>query len=445
MWTRRELIVESLVVGVLGCTPRQPETPLAHLHGKTWVSGSYTHYAEAYLKVERRARAGSFDAYRLLAQKGIVALDALQKREVPFFVRVADDDSRFQIVRSVPERLTFTADMSDADRERITRAWKLARDHIHTDYEEIRRLDFALGALLSQLVRVRRAIDEGRLEQYRLVRQLDTLDSGGALPFALPYQVGRHDYHSVLLLVLARIESDRERLRRTEAAIVAVGLTARATDAGSASLSSNVRKVLLGVLRDSSDGPDVDAAYPERDQERLPQLDRGRALQRELSASSEYRRWLGARLEAEDGLGRLLSVLDAMTGLPTSGVYRQVMRIWRGSGDYLDYLKLAVAVVPGSSGLRTTLDDAVTRTESTRAAIRKAGGVARVVERVGSGEGRSGYGGALLNFGTAHARKQLDHQLAFFEDEAEAERVAAELAETPLVKDALPVPRAPAQ
>ena len=162
----------------------------------------------------------------------------------------------------MPERLTFTADMSAADRERATRGWKLARDHVHTDYEEIRRLDFALGSLLSQLVRVRRAIDEGREEQYRLVRQLDTLDSGGALPFALPYQVGRQDYHSVLLLVLARIESDRERLGRTEVAIVAVGLTARATDAGSASLSSNVRKVLLGVVRDSNDDSGIGAAYP---------------------------------------------------------------------------------------------------------------------------------------------------------------------------------------
>ena len=439
MWTRRELLIESLVVGVLGCTPRQPETPLAHLHGKAWVSGSYTHYAEAYLKVERSARAGSFDAYRVLAQKGIVALDALQQREVPFFVRVADDNSRFRVERIVPERLTFTADMSAADRERATRGWKLARDHVHTDYDEIRRLDFALGSLLSQLVRVRRAIDEGREEQYRLVRQLDTLDSGGALPFALPYQVGRQDYHSVLLLVLARIESDRERLGRTEVAIVAVGLTARATDAGSASLSSNVRKVLLGVVRDSNDDSGVGAAYPERDRDRLPELERGRALQRKLAASSDYRSWLGARLEAEDGLGRLLTVLDAMTGLPTSNIYRQVMRIWRGSGDYLDYLKLAVAIVPGSSGVRTTLDDAVTRTESTRTAIHRAGGVARVAERLGSGEGRSGYGGALLNVGTSHARKKLDHQLAFFDDEKEAEAVAAELAETVLVKDALPL------
>ena len=79
------------------------------------------------------------------------------------------------------------------------------------------------------------------------------------------------------------------------------------------------------------------------------------------------------------------------------------------------------------------------RTETTRAAIRRAGGVALVAERLGSGEGRSGYGGALLNVGTAHARKKLDHQLAFFDDEKEAEAVAAELAETVLVKDALPL------
>ncbi|MCC6898414.1 MAG: hypothetical protein IT377_05535 [Polyangiaceae bacterium] len=436
MLSRRELIVHGVGLGLFGCARREPETPLAHLHGKAWVSGAYTHYAEAYLNVERRARAGSFDAYRLLAQRGVVALDALQQREVPFYVQVAADDSSFRVQRTVPERLTFTAEMSAADRDRATRAWKLAREHIHTDYEEIRRLDFALGSLLTQVVRVRRAIDEGRVEQFRLVRQLGTLNGGGTLPFELPYQVGRQDYHAVLLLVLARVEADRQRLARVEAAIVAVGLTARATDAGSASLAANVRKVLLGVARQAEADASVDAVYPERAAERAIELERGRALERTISASPEYQSWLAARQEEEDALGKLLLVLDSVTGLPTSSVYRQVMRIWRGSGDYLEYLRLAAAIVPGGSGLRATLDDAVGRTETYRAYVRKAGGAARVAEQLGRADG---VGGALLNLGTEHARRKLDQQLAFFEDRQEADRVASELAETSFVKDRLPV------
>ncbi len=440
MPTRRDFLLATAVVTTFGCVRRAPETPLAHLHGRAWVTGAYSHYAEAYLNVERGARARSFDAYKLLAQKGITALDALQRREVPFYVRVADDASGFRVERQLPERLTFSAEMTPAERERATRAWKLAREHIHTDYEEIQRLDFALGALLAQVSRVRHAVDEGRAEQFRLVRQLGTLDSGGSLPFELPYQVSRDDYHSVLLLLLARIEADRERLRHTEAAIVAVGLCARATDARCASLSSNVKKVLLGVVRDAADEP-PGAAYPERDDERAPLLQRARQLSHGIAQSAEYRAWLAARLEEEDALGKLLMVLDSMTGLPTSNVYRQVMRIWRGGGDYLDYLKLAVSILPSGSGVGSTLRDASERTESYRREVQKLGGAAELAKRLAS-DGGSGYGGALLNVATEHSRRKLDRQLAFFADAEEEQRVAAELAETALAKDPLPaVPR----
>lgn len=438
---RRQFLVGSALVSAFGCARPQPEAPLAHLHGKAWVSGAYSHYAEAYLNLERRARTQSVDAYRLLAQKGVTALDALQAREVPFFVRVADDAESFRIERVVPERLTFTAEMTAADRERATRAWKLAREHVHTDYEEIARLDFALTSLLSQVSRVRGAIDEGRVEQYRLVRQLDALERGGALPFELPYQVGRQDYQEVLTLLLARIEEDRERLRHTEAAIVAVGLAARATDAGSASLAANVKKVLLAVTRAAADEPG--AAYPERADERAPLLERGRRLHRSLGASPEYQAWLSARLEEEDTLGKLLTVLDSMTGLPTSSVYKQVLRIWRGDGDYFEYLKLALAVVPAGSAMGATLGDAVARTESYRAEVQKLGGAAEAVKRVAGTDGRSSYGGALLNVATEHARRKLDRQLAFIADAEEERRIASELAETALGRGPLPaVPRA---
>ena len=79
---------------------------------KEWVHGTYAHYAKAYVDVEDQAQTSSFDAYKLLAQKGIAALDALQSREVPFFIRVAPDGASFRVERDVPERLTFSADMS---------------------------------------------------------------------------------------------------------------------------------------------------------------------------------------------------------------------------------------------------------------------------------------------------------------------------------------------
>lgn len=433
MPTRREMLIAGALFAALGCERRTPETPLAHLHGKAWVSGAYSHYAEAYLDVERRARTGSFGAYRILAQKGVAALEGLQQREVPFFVRVAGDASSFRIERELPERLTFTADMNAGDRERATRIWKLAREHIHHDYEEIHRLDFALTALLGELVKVRRAIDEGRVEQFRLVRQLRSLDSGGELPFALPRGVARADYHSVLLLLIERIEGDRERLRHTEAALVAVGLTARATDTGSASLSSNVKKVLLGVIADSN-APVPSASYPEREDERAPALGRARALRRAIEASPEYRSWLGARLEDEDAFGRLLVLLDAATGLPTSGIYKQMMRVWRGDGDYLGYLELALALVPGGSAVGKDLSDAVSRTKSYREELR----------RVGSAKAlrSSELAGALVNLGTEHARQKLDRQLAFLGSAAEEREVAEALAETALMKEPMPaVPR----
>ena len=65
------------------CGSRPPETPLAHLYGREWVHGAYKLYATKYSEVQTTAESSSTDAYRVLAQKGVVALDALQSREVP--------------------------------------------------------------------------------------------------------------------------------------------------------------------------------------------------------------------------------------------------------------------------------------------------------------------------------------------------------------------------
>ena len=79
----------------LGCARRPAEAPLAHLYGKEWVHGSYELYAGKYAGVQTAAKDSTEDAYKVLAQKGVAALDGLQARDVPFFMRVdSDGDGR---------------------------------------------------------------------------------------------------------------------------------------------------------------------------------------------------------------------------------------------------------------------------------------------------------------------------------------------------------------
>jgi hypothetical protein len=411
------------------CARREPETPLAHLYGQDWVRGAYGHYAAAYAKVQARALTRTNDSYRLLSVRGVAALEGLQAREVPFFLRVGPNADRFAIERQLPERLTFSAEMSAADRSEATRIWRLARDNIHKDYDEIRRLEQAMTALLDELGHVRVAIDQGRLEQFRIARQLSELAAGGALPFSLPYQVARDDYGSILLLLLERVEDDAERLRQLEASMVAVGLVARATDAGSASLAPNVRKVLLAVARDSARAEARPATYPELADQRAPLVARAHALHRAILATDEYRAWLAAEREREDQLGRFLSLLDQVTGLGVSAVYRQVLRIWQGDGDYLGYLRLAASLVPGGGGLSGVLRGAVDATERYRDIVSNADRARSVLEAARrSDDGMLEIDGAVVNVGTRHARSKLDRQLVFFGDAGELEQVSQELA-----------------
>ena len=431
--SRRDFALGALVLP-LACEKREPETPLAHLYGRDWVRGAYSHYASTYDELERRAQAQSFSSYRLLAERGVTALEGLQSREVPFFVRVSEDSERFRIERDVPERLTFTAGMSASEREEATRVHKLARDNVHRDYEQVRGLEGALTTLLSEVGHVRVAIDEGRLEQYRIVRQLGDLSAGGELPFRLPYQVSRDDYQSVLLLLLERLEADSERLAAAEASMVAVGLVVRATDAGSASLAPNVQKVLLAVAEDSAK---VEAArraveYPEGSE---PLLARGRELSQKIAQSEGYRAWLAAEREREDQLGSFLAVLDTLTGLPLSTVYRQVMRVWRGDGDYLQYLKLAAGFVPGTSGLSSVLGTAVQDTERYRDMLATADRARRIAESARNPEqGAAEVEGAVVNVGSRYARDRLGRQLVFYKDASELEAVRAAVAESKLTR-----------
>ena len=423
------------------------------------MHGAYELYARKYQDVQSNAESSTNDAYRSLAQKGVLALEALQSREVPFFLHVDDADGRFAIERAVPERLTFAASMSDADRQAATAAWNKAREHIQTDYEEIRRLDWAMTTLLRQLQRIRRAIDEGEVEQFRLVKELAQADEG-KVPFELPYQVTKDDYFRIVDLLLLGLEEDRRRLQIIERDIVAVGLVSRATDAGSGSLAANIRKVLLAVVTDSDATEPRSATYPAAPDERDRRLASARELAKRIKASPEFARWSKAEdAKKFEQLGSFLTILDSITGLPTSAIYRQVISVWKGEGDYLSHLRALAHLVPGGGQVAKVLDEAIDTTEKARkiasTAIRVAQsgvpspdalvreGVLRAQAEASRVDARlKGEGAAVLNTATQFGRSRLDRQLAFFQGQDEIASVAEQLSQTRLMR--LEMPRIPA-
>ncbi len=431
----------TLPVLPLACASKPAEAPLAHLYGKEWVHGSYELYAGKYAGVQTGAKDGAENAYKVLAQKGVVALDALQSRDVPFFMRVAPDATTFAIERKVPERLTFTADMSEADRTAATAAWKKAREFIHTDYEEIRRLNWALTQLLQQTQRIRTAIEEGRTEQYRLVQQITELDKGGDLPFQLPFQVTRKDYTGNVVLLLERLEDDRKKLETMEASIVTVGLTARATDAGSATLAAGIDKVLLAVIEDADATQPRPSAYPPTDDERAKLLAEGRRLYDEIGKSEPYKKWVKLeQTKTFEAIGSFLPLLDAMTHLPISSVYRQVLEIWRGDADYLSYAKMILSAVPGGKAIVKTVNDVIEMTERAR----KIAGTMEALLKAGppSPEALAAQAkGIVLNTGTQFARDRVKKQLAYFREKSEIDRVQKLVADSRF--GMLPLPNIP--
>ena len=452
----------------------EQETPLAHLYGKEWVHGAYEMYAGQYAQVQTSSEQATENAYAMLAQRGIVALDQLQTREVPFSIRVDESEQGFAIQRDVPDRLTFTADMSDADRAAAQSRWERAREHIQTDYEDIRRLDWALTTLLSQQQRIRAAIENGKVEQYKLVRQITAIGDGDKPPFELPYQVSVGDYKDILYLLLERVDDDSKRLARVEADIVTVGLTARATDSGSASLSANLNKVLLAVVTDSGATTPRAPTFPKGKDDRDEYLARGKELYATIAKSPEYVAWeKQERTKDLEQIGTMLTLLDMATGLHTSAIYKQVLAIWRGDADYLSYLKTAVGLLPGGSELVKVANQAIELTEKARqivAQVQRGVAVARGVIDTGKRveqKGLAGLGGikgiaglagqagiklpgdaqgviqvasdgGLLNLGSDFARSKLNKQLAFFTDAKELGQVKGMIGESDLMKANLP-------
>ena len=439
---------------IAACGGRPPETPLAHLYGHEWVQGAYKLYSTKYAAVQTSADETSHDVYRVLAQKGVAALDGLQARDVPFFVRVDPSAQSFSIERKVPERLTFTADMTDADRKNAEAAWKKARDSIQTDYEEVRRLDHALTRLLGQVQRIRNAIEEGRIEQYRIVQQLAELKADPTkLPYQLPYQVTPQDYEEILLLLLERLEDDRARLGVLEGDVVAVGMTVRSTDANSATMAASIRKVLLAVIEDGTAKP-REPIFPGVQGERAKLLATARELRAKIEASAEFVAWQKAESEKRlAALGAFLQALDTMTGLPTSQVYRTVLGLWRGDRDYLTYLKTIVGFVPHGGAVARTILEAIEYTEKARqiggtvvATVKAAnaaasGGLdalAAEAKAQATAQATAQAKGVVLNTASRFALERADKQLSFFKEKAEIAKVTDLLAQTDLMKGAIP-------
>lgn len=420
--------------GLTGCGARAPVTPNAHLYGREWVLATYEMYGQKYAGVQKGAEARADKTYSVLGRRGVGSLDSLQSRAVPFFIRADEGGTGLAVDRRVPERLTFTANMSQDDRAAAQAAWDKNQSTVHTDYEEVRRLSGALTALMSEIHSVRVAIELGRREQLQIVRQISVLKSGEKTPFELPYQVSRKDYEEVLLLLLERLDDDCERLERIEAAMVTVGFTARTTDAGSGSLSANLYKVLLSVSQDAKMSDPRPPTFPSESALKDALLDRGRTAFDAIKKSPAYQE-LERQEEAKkwESIGAVLSAFDSLGVVPlkTSAIFQRVLGFYRGDGDYLGYLKTAASLLPLGGSLTKSIESALATTEEMRKITSRVAGLTpdawlKAPERLLKAQS----GKALVNAGTEYGLSRMGRQLAFFKDKRELLDVAHALSDT---------------
>jgi hypothetical protein len=315
----------------------------------------------------------------------------------------------------------------------------------------VRRLDNALTRLLGQMQRIRNAIEEGKLEQYRIVVQLAELKADPThLPYQLPYQVTPKDYEEILLLLLERLDDDRARLGVIEADVVAVGMTVRSTDANSATMAASIRKVLLAVVEDGTATPRA-PLFPADQGEKDKLVATARALQAKIEASPEFVQWRNAERETKlAALGAFLQVLDQMTGLPTSSIYRTVLQLWRGDHDYLSYLKTIASLVPHGGAVARTIVEAIEYTEKARkiagtvvAAVKMASNtsldsLAAEAKAQVTAQATAQAKGIVLNTASRFALERAEKQLSFFKDRAEVAKVTELLGQTNLMTQLIP-------
>jgi uncharacterized membrane protein (UPF0182 family) len=247
--------------------------------------------------------------------------------------------------------------------------------------------------------------------------------------------------------LLDRIEQDKARLAHIESDVIAVGMTVRSTDANSATLAASIKKVLLAVVEDGPDPAPALATFPADDNERQAMIARARALAQKIETSAEFTAWRDAEREKKlAAFGAFLQTLDAMTGLPTSRIYRTVLDIWRGNHDYLSYVQTIISLVPQGGRVAVVLNEAIEYTQKARqvagvvVATVKAAGNATPEALVAQGtaiavaQGK----GAVLNTASRFAMERADKQLSFFKDKLELQKVNDALEQTEMITKAMP-------
>ncbi len=376
------LLVAGLALA--GCGASRPSTPYDHLYGEQWCRGIYAGYAERYEAVRRGSASAASSSYRVLARRGVAALERLQGRSTPFFVEI-DQRGRFRIRRDVPERLTFTAEMSDEERELARRRFEETRRHLADDYTDVDTLESALNGLLDALGNLDAASSEIERERLNTASVRQRVRQG-RLPFELPYQVTARQYDEVLLLLIDRLEVEKDGVERVRSGILAVLLAVRAADGSGRSLAANIEAAVLAatedqrVVRERIPPP----VLPEGGA-RVAGLERGEEIFAATIASESYQAFAESSGQSgPDPIGAVLSAVDSAYGTRLAGAAEQVRRIAKGeSPDYFELLAGLSSVVPRSTAVGSLLDKAVRLTDRFRSTARKVEKIAGTVKRLG--------------------------------------------------------------
>ena len=265
-----------------------------------------------------------------------------------------------------------------------------------------------------------------------------------------PTRSGVNDYRDVLVLLLERLDDDAKRLGRVESDIVTVGLTARSTDSGSASLAASLHEVLLAVVTDASATLPRAATFPRSNDDRAQYLAKGKELCASIKASPECASGTRRRTPRRStSSARCSSWSNSMTGLKVSAIYQPGAR-------HLAWRRRLPLVPEGARGACSpaverwprTVVQAIELTDKARKIANKVQtGIATAKAAVNTGKkvASGGVGGVvelangsgLLNAGSNFARSKMEKQLAFFKDQKELAQMKGALGESALMTQAL--------
>lgn len=408
---------------VCGCAHKQ-KTPFDHLYGEGWCQGVYQGYAEKYESVYRGAGQSARASYSYLVRDGVGALERLQSRGTPFYVAIEPGTGRFALRREVPERLTFTADMSEEDRRRATEEFERAREHLAEDYSDVQRLEHTLNGLLDTLTGIGGVIQATEQEAFNLTRIRQSLKQGEP-PFELPYQVTLKRYDEVLALLLARLEQDLNDLRALESGILAVVLASRATDSRGQSLAGNIEVAVLASVEDLATSHErrLPPVMP-TDEVWIAQTHVGEQVFARVVADPAYQQYAAAKGSVgPDPIGAVLSFIDAAYGTHLAEAVGAVRNILEGGeADYFALLKGVASLAPRGTVIGSVLNKAVELTDTYRkvvSTVDQALAVAGQIEN--AGDALSQVGGAspqwLIN--RAGSAEGAVNQIVFIKDEAQ--------------------------